>query len=165
MPNSPLRREQQIMERLAECGISYRIHEHVVSRTVADAAERLSFPTEQLLKTVVFRVKHGPWVLAGCRGEDRIDYRKLAAACGVSRASIVRPGPDEIEAALGDEIGGVSLIAADDGVLVVIDSQAVATLNTVYCGVGRNDKTLEIGIADLIGVTDARVLPLVQQHA
>jgi hypothetical protein len=44
-----------------------------------------------------------------------------------------------------------------------VDATAAATLDTVYCGVGRNDRTLEIGIADLIAAAGARVLPLVQE--
>ena len=158
-------RERQITELLCERGITFRVHEHVVSRTVADAEALLPFPLDQLLKTVVFRVKGGPWVLSVCRGQDRVDYRKVAAACGVKRDQIVRPAPDEVEARLGCEVGGISPIPPDDGVWPIVDATAAATLGTVFCGIGRNDRTLEIGIADLIVAADARVLALVQERA
>jgi hypothetical protein len=35
-------------------------------------------------------------------------------------------------------------------------------MGTVYCGIGRNDRTLEIAIADLIAVSGALVAPVVQ---
>ena len=144
-------------------GVRFRVHEHVVSRTVADAVALLPFPTDQYLKTVVFRVKGGEWVLAACRGQDRVDYRKLAAACGVRREQIVRPTPEEVKTTLGYEIGGICPIPPGQGVRTIVDATAAATLDTVYCGVGRNDRTLEIGIADLIAAAGARVLPLVQE--
>src|SRR5699024_331345 len=134
---------------------------HVVSRTVADAVALLPFPADQYLKTVVFRVKGGDWVMVACRGEDRVDYKKVAAACGVRREQIVRPAPEEVEAAWGDAIGGICPMPPDAGVWTSVEAAAAATLDTVYCGVGRNDRTLEIGIGDVIAVAEARVLPVV----
>ncbi len=165
MEDVATQREQELTRLLTGYGFRFRIHEHVVSRTVADAEAYLPFPTEQLLKTVVFRVKGGPWVLAACRGQDRVDYRKIAVACGVKRDQIVRPTPEEVEATLGYAIGGISPIPPDASMQSLVDATAAATLDTVYCGIGRNDRTLEIGIADLIAAAQARVLPLVQEPA
>ncbi len=155
-------REREIVQRLTERGVPFRIHEHVVSRTVADAMASLPFPPERYLKTVVFRVKNGPWVLAACRGQDRVDFRRLAEALGVKRAEIVQPAREEVEAALGYAIGGICPIPPDATARTIVDATAAATLDTVFCGVGRNDRTLEIGIADLIAVADARIAPIVQ---
>jgi Cys-tRNA(Pro)/Cys-tRNA(Cys) deacylase len=163
MHDRPTQLAERLTRRLAEGGVRFHVHEHVVSRTVADAEALLPFPLEGLLKTVVFRVKGGPWVLAACRGQDRVDYRKLALACGTRRADLVQPAPEEVEAALGFAIGGVSPLPPDDATLVIVDATAAATLDTVYCGIGRNDRTLEIAIADLIAVAGARVLPIVQE--
>jgi Cys-tRNA(Pro)/Cys-tRNA(Cys) deacylase len=162
MQARPTQLAERLARRLAESGVRFRVHEHVVSRTVADAEALLPFPLDCLLKTVVFRVKGGSWVLAACRGQDRVDYRKLALACGVRRADLVRPSPEEVEARLGFAIGGVSPIPPDDTTLAIIDATAAATVDTVYCGIGRNDQTLEIAIADLVAVAGARVLPIVQ---
>lgn len=162
MLDRPTQHEQRITELLAARAVPFRLHAHVVSRTVADAEALLPFPLDSLLKTVVFRVKGGPWVLVACRGQDRVDYRRLADACGVKRADLARPGPEEVEAALGFAIGGISPIPPDAATLAIVDTTAAATLGTVYCGAGRNDRTLEIAIADLIAVAGARVLPVVQ---
>src|SRR5688500_19667242 len=107
---TPVECEGQIMRLLTVRGVRFRVHEHVVSRTVADAVALLPFPADQYLKTVVFRVKGGEWVLVACRGQDRVDYRKLAAACGVRREQIVRAAPEEREATRGSEIGAICAI-------------------------------------------------------
>jgi Cys-tRNA(Pro)/Cys-tRNA(Cys) deacylase len=162
MEETSAQREQQLVHLLTARGIPFRVHEHFVSRTVADATAYLPFPLDRLLKTVVFRVKHGQWILAACRGQDRVDYRKLAEAMGVKRADLIRPDPDDVEATLGYAIGGISPIPPDERVCSIVDAAAAAITETVYCGIGRYDRTLEIAIADLIVAADARVLPIVQ---
>ena len=156
--------EERIVGLLTGHGVRFRVHEHGAAPTVAEAAARLPFPAEQFLKTVAFRVKDGAWILAASRGQDRIDYRKLAAAAGVKRGELRQPGPGEVEAALGFPRGGVGPFPPDAETLVLVDERALE-LETVYCGIGRNDRTLEIGLRDLIRVVDARVLPLVQERS
>jgi Cys-tRNA(Pro)/Cys-tRNA(Cys) deacylase len=154
--------EERIVALLTGHGVRFRVHEHGVAPTVAEAAARLPFPVEQFLKTVAFRVKDGPWLLAASRGGDRIDYRKLAAAAGVKRGALRQPGAGEVEAALGFVRGGVGPFPPDGDTLVLVDERALE-LETVYCGIGRADRTLEIGLRDLIRVVGGRVLPLVQE--
>ncbi len=94
-----------------------------------------------------------------------MDYRKLAAAAGVRRAEIVQPAPEEVEAALGYVIGGVAPFPPNAETRTLVDAGAAATMETVYCGIGRTDRTLEIAIADVIAVSGALVAPIVQERA
>lgn len=153
---------RRIVALLTERGVSFRLHEHPVARTVEEAKTLLPFPPEQFLKTVAFRVKHGPWVLAALRGADRVDYRKLAEALGMKRSDLVRPDAATVEAALGYEIGGVGPIPPNDATRTVIDAGATV-MERVYCGIGRDDQTLEIALADLIAVSGARLAPIAQE--
>ncbi len=155
--------EERIIALLTGHGVRFRVHKPGASTTVADAAARLPFPAEQFLKTVAFRVKDGPWIVAASRGRDRIDYRKLAAATGVKRGELRQPGPGEVEAALGFPRGGVGPFPPAADTLVLVDERALE-LETAYCGIGRDDRTLEIALRDLIRVVDAWVLPLVQER-
>ncbi len=52
-----------IINRLDEQAAQYKIHEHVDSRTFADAVDKLPFPPERMLKTIAFRLKSGGWIL------------------------------------------------------------------------------------------------------
>jgi Cys-tRNA(Pro)/Cys-tRNA(Cys) deacylase len=145
---------------LTERGVPFTIHEHAPSYTVADAEKKLLFPLERLLKTVAFRIKAGGYILAAVRGPDRIDYRKLATAVGTKRTDVVRLTPEEVTAAFGVEVGSVGPIPLQEGTQVFFDTQ-VPTHETVFCGIGRADRTLEIRLADLVQITHGQVLPLI----
>ncbi len=72
------------------------------------------------------------------------------------------PSPEEVEAALGYVIGGVAPFPPHAETRTIVDADAAATMNTVYCGIGRADRTLEIAIADVIAVANADVASVVQ---
>lgn len=163
MDETPI--EERIVARLRAYGVPFTIHEHVVSRTVADALSLLDFSPDAFLKTVAFRLKRGGWVLAALRGQDRVDYRGLAAALGVSRRDLQAMEPAELRADLGYPIGGVGPVPPNDATRVVFDSVAVAQLDVVYCGAGRDDRTLEARLADLVPACAGLVAPIAQPPA
>lgn len=140
-------------------GIQFTIHEHEPSRTFADAKERSMFSLERLLKTVAFRHKSGYFILAVLRGQDRVDYRKIASALGTKRGEIVQLSPTEVREAFGVEVGSMGPIQMLAGLEVLFDNTVPLT-RTVFCGVGRADRTLEIGFSDLVRVARGRILPL-----
>jgi Cys-tRNA(Pro)/Cys-tRNA(Cys) deacylase len=151
---------ERIVERLTARGVPFTIHEHVAARTVADALERLPFSPDAYLKTVAFRLKAGGWVLAALRGADRVDYRGLAAALGVGRRDLHQLTPDEVAADLEYPIGGVGPVPTSSQTRTVFDALAVEQLDTVYCGAGREDRTLEARIGDLVAACDGLVAPI-----
>ncbi len=156
-------RYEAILAYLTEHGVPFTIHEHAPSHTVADAKERELFPLERLVKTIAFRIKAGGYLLATLRGLDRIDYRKLAAACGAKRADVVRLTPEEVAEVFGVEVGSVSPISLREGVQVFFDTHVPAQ-ETVFTGVGRADRTLEIQLRDLVQVTQGQVVPLISEE-
>lgn len=159
-PPAPLRSgHNEILERLRHTSILYRIHEHAPSVTIQDADQNLWFPVDQLLKTIAFRIKNRGWVLAALCGYSQVDYKKLAAAVGVSRDKLMRLSPTEVALELGYELGGVAPFAFNDQTRVVIDAGAL-TFPVIYCGVGRKDRTLEISPADLLRVTGGEAVAL-----
>ena len=150
---------EEIIQFLTASRLPFTIHEHIPSYTVADAEANLDFPLERLLKTIAFRIRSGGYILAAVRGPDRIDYRKLAAAVGTKRTDLFRLNPEEIVEAFHVEVGSVSPILLQNGVRILFDTK-VPTDETVFCGIGRPDRTLEIQLADLVRITQGQVLPL-----
>ena len=150
---------EAIVQLLTTSNVPFRVHEHISSYTVADAEAYLDFPLERLLKTIAFRVRSGSYTLAAVRGPDRIDYRKLAAACGKKRTDIFRLSPEDIMQTFNVEVGSVSPILLRDGVRILFDTK-VPTYETVFCGVGRPDRTLEIQLQHLIQITQGQILSL-----
>lgn len=155
---------EAIVTLLTTRGFPFTIHEHMPSYTVADAEAHLLFPLERLLKTIAFRMRSGSYLLAAVRGPNRIDYRKLATACGAKRTDIFRLTPEEVVQAFGVEVGSVSPVLLQDGVQVFFDAQ-VPTHETVFCGIGHPDRTLEIQLTDLVQITQGQILPLTNDEA
>ncbi|MBW4565590.1 MAG: YbaK/EbsC family protein [Mojavia pulchra JT2-VF2] len=150
----------KIIKLLTENGIDFKIHTHEVIKTITDVEEKLPFPKNRLLKTVVFKIRNSSWILAAVKGEDRVDYRKLASSLEVHRSDLICPSPEEIKSILDFEIGGVSPIPTSDDTKAVFDS-ALLSMNFVYCGSGRNDRTLEIGVEELLQLSKAKVISIV----
>jgi len=145
---------------LNSTGFDYRIHDFGAGK-VTDVQGDWPFPVESLLKTLAFQIRQ-EWVLVALRATDRLDYRRLADHFGVSRTAIASPSPEVVEAALGAEMGGVGPIPPDNEVKVLFDAN-VLDKDVVFCGVGRNGKTLEIGLQDLLQVTKGQVAAVVRQ--
>lgn len=152
---------EKIIGLLDEQQIPYTIHEHEVIKTVQDALERFHLPIDNLLKTVVFKIKDGAWILAAVRGTDRIHYKKLADALGVKRTELRSIAPNEVRERLGFEIGGVGPFPVQEGMIIIFDTKA-AELGTIVCGSGLNTRTFEAAVADLITLAHGQVADIVR---
>ncbi len=148
-----------LLQLLERHSTQYTLHSHVPLLTLRDIEEHVSFPTEGMVKTMAFRVKPSTWVLVALGAYSRVDYRKLADALGVRRGTLVQASPEEVEAELGFQVGGVAPIPPREGVLAVYDA-AVVGLDVVTVGSGRNDVTLEVRMADLLRVVQPIVAPI-----
>ncbi len=136
-------------------GFPFTVHEHAPTRTVEEASS-LPFDVSRLVKAIAFRTATGAVVLAAIRGSARVDYARLAALAGVSRRELSSLSPGEVKGLLGVEPGSVSPIPLRADTLVVVDEAVLSLVPTLYCGVGRSDRTLEIAPADLVRLTGAR---------
>lgn len=150
------------LQLLQSAGIEFTTHEYEPFTTYQEMQDKLPFPAASWLKTMAFRVKDSFWILAGICAPDRVDYKKLAAMFDVKRENIVAGSPEEVEAALGQEVGGVGPLSARENVKVVIDKNLLS-LDTVYCGMGRREITLEVRLADLIEIGKAQLEPIVKE--
>jgi Cys-tRNA(Pro)/Cys-tRNA(Cys) deacylase len=77
----------------------------------------------------------------------------LAALVGVNRRDLAPLSPDEVREFLGVEPGSVSPLSLLGDAVVLIDDDVLTILPTIYCGIGRPDRTLEIAAADLVRLT------------
>lgn len=135
------RRLAEIVER---SGVAYVLHEHAETRTMEDASQILSFDVARIVKTIAFRTRNGGLVLAALRGTRRVDYPRLAALVGVKRRDLASLSPEEVGEHLGVEPGSVSPVPLQEGVMIFIDDDVLTIQPTVYCGMGRPDRTLEL---------------------
>lgn len=141
-----------LMEIVAESGVPFVLLEHAPARTMAEAEQNLSFEITRIIKTVAFRIRDGRLVLAALRGIGRVDYPRLAALAGVNRRDLSPLSPEEVRELLGVEPGSVSPLMQPEGATVFIDEDVLTIQPTVYCGIGRPDRTLEIAATDLVAL-------------
>jgi Cys-tRNA(Pro)/Cys-tRNA(Cys) deacylase len=151
----------RIVDMLAAGGVRYRLHTHPPVTSVAEAFVNAPHLTRNLLKTVVFRIKDGAWILAAVAGGRRIHYKNLADALTVKRKALRAIAPETVEGELGFQIGGVGPFPIGDDIRVVFDA-GVEGLGTVFCGSGRNTETVEMDAGDLIRLTRGCVHPIVR---
>jgi Cys-tRNA(Pro)/Cys-tRNA(Cys) deacylase len=148
-----------VIELLEQSGTAYHIHHHPAVTTIDEAHRKVPHLTRNLLKTVVFKIKHGDWVLAAVGGHNRIDYKRLADAVGVNRRALRSIAPHQVESELGFAVGGVGPFAVRRDVRVIFDA-AIQPSTQVFCGSGRNTRTVEINAADLIALGGGNVHPI-----
>lgn len=153
MPDSSFDRLLDVVER---SGFPFILHEHAPSRTMEDAAQNLSLDVTRIVKTIAFRTRNNGLVLAALRGTGRVDYPRLAALVGVNRRDLAPMSPDEVRELLGVEPGSVSPLPLREDAVVFIDDDVLTIQPTIYCGIGRSDRTLELAPADLVRLTNGR---------
>jgi Cys-tRNA(Pro)/Cys-tRNA(Cys) deacylase len=139
-----------LMEMVEHSSVPFFLHEHAPVRTMEDAASNLSFDVARIVKTVAFHNRNGGLVLAALLGSRRVVYPRLAALVGVNRRDLAPLSPEEVRELLGVEPGSVSPVSQRDDVAVFIDDDVLTIQPTIYCGIGRPDRTLEIAAADLV---------------
>ena len=102
-------------------------------------------------------------MLAALCGYAQVNYKRLGTAVGVSRDKLMPLAPAEVEAELGYPLGGVAPFAPNAQTAVLIDAGALGW-PLVYCGTGRNDRTLEIAPRLLVQVAGAKVAGLAKYY-
>jgi len=152
---------QRILALLENQGAEYRLHEHPAVVTVEQAEDLVPYLTRHLVKTVVFRIKEGDWILAGIPAGQRVDYGRLASFLKVSRRRLRSVAAAEVAGPLGFEIGGVGPFPVCGDCQVILD-RSLSDWPVITCGSGLNTCTLELAVADLIRVSDARVESIVR---
>lgn len=154
----------KITDLLSQKGVEFKTHRHEAVRTIEDAKRIAPSLVPALLKTVAFKIKDSFWVLAAVRSRDRIDYRKLAAAFQVNRRQLRTLCAEEVESELGYEVGGVGPIPVREDVKAIFDVN-LRNLGKIYCGSGRNTRTLELEFADLLTAAGGWEHPIARESS
>ena len=141
---------RHLAERMAQSGLPHVVHVHAPTRTVAEAEANLDFDTSRIVKTIAFALRGGGLVLAALRGTRRVAYPALAGLLGVGRRDLSALSPEEVLARLGVAPGSVSPLLAQGRGRLLVDADVLTIAPTLYCGLGRADRTLEIAPRDLV---------------
>ena len=155
-PLTPVGRELQ------QRGIPFREFRHpnpVLSLEQA-AAERGQRP-EQVVRSLLFRLAQGDYLMALVAGSRQVDWKALRRIVGQSR--LTTASADEVRAVTGYEIGAVSPFALPQPVRVLLDESMLREAE-VSIGSGERGTTVILATADLLralgdGVERVSILP------
>lgn len=131
----------------------------VPARTAQEAADALGVRVGQIAKSVVFRRKADERaVLVVTSGDRRVDEKKVAAQVG----AIGRADADFVKRQTGYSIGGVSPVGHANPPVTLID-QDLQRFDEIWAAAGHPNGVFRLSPADLVRLTGAPVLDVVQQ--
>ena len=140
---------------LQELGISHRefVHQGQVTSLAQAAAERGQTP-QQVVRSIVFRIRAGEFVLVLIAGPAQISWPTLREYLGQNRISMA--SDEEVLAATGYRIGTVSPIGTATRLRVLAD-RGVFIPEEISLGSGQRNTGIILKSADL-----RRLLPGVE---
>ncbi len=129
------------------------------TRTAEDAARALGTTAAQIVKSLVFLADGRP-VLALVSGANRVDERKLAAACGAQQ--VVKADAATVRAATGFAIGGVPPVGHSRPLRTFLDRDLLVH-PVVYAAAGTPTAVFPISPTDLLRACGAEPTDLRQE--
>lgn len=117
--------------------------------TVVKAAETLKVNTNDIAKTLAFRVNDEIIVIVAS-GDARIDNHKFRQQFNV-KASMLKF--DEVEALIGHPVGGVCPFGLKEGVTIYLD-KSLKNLEYIYPAAGGTNSVLKIKTTDMERLTN-----------
>jgi Cys-tRNA(Pro) deacylase len=125
---------------LDENGISYRFFQHTgeVHSLEQAASERGQRP-EQVIRSIVFRLSHGGFVMVLIAGERQVSWPALRRHLGTSRISMA--AESEVWEVTGYPLGAVSPFGTPQPLRILVD-QGVLHENEISVGSGVRYSTV-----------------------
>jgi len=124
------------------------------ARTAAEAADTLGCEVGAIGNSLVFMADGDP-LLVITSGAHRVDTAALASRLG--KAKIKRAAPEQVRAATGQVIGGVSPVGHPEPVQTVIDRD-LEQYDDVWVAAGTPYSVFRTDFAELLQLTGGNVL-------
>ena len=136
-----------VTQALAQMGIPYRFFRHAgpVSSLEQAARERGQRP-EQIIRSIVFRLGEGEFVMVLVAGPRQVDWPTLRRALGVTRMTMA--AEEEVLAATGCPLGAVSPFGLPISLRILAD-ESIFVEDEVSIGSGVRYSTIILAQADL----------------
>lgn len=136
--------------------IKYKTLKHVPIKTIQDICETIQLPPEVLVKVLVFSLdKPDKYLIAAIRGNDKLDWRKLAQAVSLPRKKINLLNSDTLVNLMGP-LGSLKPFGYDDRFSTIFDRKLVGN-EAVVCSAGTPTESLFIRSKDLIKISHAQI--------
>ena len=132
---------------LSELAIPYRTHVHKEPiKTIEQAAEDRGQKPDQIVRSILFRIEEGKFVMVLVAGSSQISWPKLRAY--LSRSRLTLATENEVLLMTGYQIGAVSPFGLPQPIRVLVDNNVF--LNTeISIGSGVRGTAIILNSADL----------------
>lgn len=124
--------------------------------SATEVADLLGVPPGHVFKTLVMLADGGRKLLVVTPGDRELDMRRVAKAVGAKSAQMAPHR--EAERLTGLKVGGISPLALLDKRFEVYLDAPAATLEELYINGGQRGINLKLRVADLLTMTNARVI-------
>ncbi len=139
----------RVEKALADLGAQGHITELSDSaRTAKEAAAALGVEVGQIASSLVFLADGAP-VMVVASGGHRVDEKRLGALLG---ATIGKANADNVRAATGFVIGGVSPVALATPLRIIVD-EALADYDVVWAAAGHTHWVFPTSFDELLSMT------------
>jgi len=109
---------------LDEKGIPYRFFRHTGEvHSLAQAAQERGQSVEQIIRSIVFRLSHGGFVMVLMAGEKQVAWHALRKFLGTSRISMATE--EEVLQVTGYPLGAVSPFGTRQSLRILVDRGAL----------------------------------------
>ena len=149
---------------LDSAAVAYRVHEYehdpLVTNFGREAADALGVDIALVHKTLLVQIDRNgrPEFVVGVVPVDAtLDLKAIAAAVGVKKAEMAKPG--DAERVTGYVVGGISPLGQRRSLTTVIDEDA-QIYDTIFVSGGRRGLDLELAGVDLARLTGAVFAPI-----
>jgi Cys-tRNA(Pro)/Cys-tRNA(Cys) deacylase len=140
---------------LESLGIPYRLHLHEEPlRSLEQAAEERGLKPHQIVRTLLFRLEAGSYVLVLMPGLEKVAWQKLRRWLGVSR--LTTASAKELREVTGYETGAVSPFGLPKPVRLLAD-RGILDHEVISIGAGIRNAGLILKQEDLIRTLDLEI--------
>lgn len=109
---------------LDECGVSYRYFRHPSAvHSLEQAARERGQRPEQIIRSIVFRLSHGGFVMVLVAGDKQVSWQALRHYLGTSRISMATES--EVLQVTGYPLGAVSPFGTKQALRILVDRGAL----------------------------------------
>ena len=129
----------------------YRVLEQAAEGKSDEVARIRGTAPGQGAKAMLCKTKSGEhWVLAVLPGDQKLDFKKLAAALGLPKMTLA--SPDEATALTGCVMGAVPPFSLTPQIALVVDPGLVTRFDEIAFNAGRLDRSMVLSSADYLRI-------------
>jgi Cys-tRNA(Pro)/Cys-tRNA(Cys) deacylase len=140
-------------------GIPHSVFEHdQAPRTLEQAAEERGQRPEQVVRSILFRVSQGEYLMVLMAGSGQVDWKSLRKYLGISRISMA--SKEEVLKMTGYELGAVAPFGLPAPIQVLVD-ESVLKEAEISLGSGVRGTAVLMKARDLVSALgEVEILPL-----